>query len=86
MATLADAVNLRKAAAYVLLDSAQDRVGIRKAYGYALLDSAQDRIGLSKAIGYALLDTDLTPWLYGSRREHVKGFVRPLIVGVARDL
>lgn len=54
MAVAPDAVNVRKAQAYAVIESAGDRIGLRKTQGYAVLDSSTV-IRTSKAWGYAVL-------------------------------
>lgn len=54
MAVAPDAVNVRKAQGYAVLESAGDRIGLRKTVGYAVLDSSVD-VRIRKTVGYVVL-------------------------------
>lgn len=63
------AIDVRKAVAYAVLDSAGDGVGVRKAVAYAVLDGAAG-VNVRKAIAYAVLDSAVPdvgrkPWRLG---------------------
>lgn len=82
----AAAIDVRKAVAYAVLESAGDRIAARKAVAYAVLD-ASVAVSVRKALAYAVLhdpsvDTSLPPSGAGNL---LRGVVQGLVRGVVRD-